>query len=179
MWSRFTRPSRWTLLVPALLGTWIAFRFWQAAADDPQSAAPEGLPEGEYRALEVLAGDELIVGPLTKDDSSPPAWQARIRLLGVVCPPSSEKCSDEAMQLTREFCAPGQIHLRFDKQRRTRGGGLVAYVSHGERPLNEELLRAGLGKLTLPSGGVLILERQLRQAETAARTQKSGLWSGG
>lgn len=173
MWGRFQRPSRWTLLVPALLGAWIAVRIWQAAGDGPEDLAPESLVEGDYRVVRVLDGGTLLVGPLPKEGASSPDWQARIRLIGIDCPDTPE-----AKAFTEGFVAEGRVHLRFDKRRRDPEARFVAYAFVGERHLNEELLRAGLARMALLNGEVLILARQLQVAQAEAKSGKRGTWSG-
>lgn len=185
MWGRFTRPSRWTFLLPAAVGAWIAIRIWQAAGHSPEDLAPESLVEGDYRVVRVIDGDTFVVAPLasTGSDKSAPPWEARIRLIGIDTPETVhphrpvEAWGAEAKEFTSGFLSGGEVHLRFDKRRRDRYDRFVAYAVVGDRVLNEELLRAGLARFATLHGETLILARQMKLAETGAKSAQRGIWS--
>jgi micrococcal nuclease len=149
----------------------------------PQPAREPPLAEGDYTVLRVVDGDTLLVAP----QSSPPAdrrREIRLRLLGIDCPESVkpdhpvEPWAHEAAEFTRQFVSGGAVRLRFDKRRLDRYDRYLAYVSVADKMLNEELVRAGLAKVSVFPGDSESMARRMRVAAEEARRAKRGVWSG-
>jgi len=68
--------------------------------------------------------------------------------------------------------------MRFDKRRLDQYDRYLAYVFVDERMLNEELVRAGLALVSTFPGDSDSMTRRLRAAESEAKEQARGLWSG-
>ena len=146
----------------------IFYRLW--GSND--SRLPETLGEGNYRVERVVDGDTLLLEN-----------RIRVRLIGVDTPESVrpdhpvEPWGLEAAEFTRQFVAGGKVHLRFDRERVDQYGRHLAYVSVGDRMLNEELLRAGLARALLQYNYSASMKTRFRQAEAEARTAQRGIWS--
>lgn len=141
--------------------------------DDRQPAPPEALAEGVYTVQRVVDGDTLL---LTN--------AARIRLIGADTPETVhpdravEPWGPEAGRFTRQFIAPGQVRLTFDRERQDRYGRFLAYVWVGEQMLNEELIRAGLATARLEFRYSQSMKKRFRDAQEEARAAGRGIWSG-
>ncbi len=167
MRRRIARPM--TVAVPVVL---VALaQFWLSSDCRPRD--PEALGEGFYRVARVVDGDTLLL------DSG-----ARVRLIGVDTPetvkPESavEAFGPEAAAYTERFVADagGKFYLRFDRERKDRFDRFLAYVFHGERMLNEELVFQGLARARTEFSYSEAVKRRLRQAEADAKTQGRGIW---
>jgi micrococcal nuclease len=136
--------------------------------------APESLAEGEYQLDRVVDGDTLL---LTNG--------ARVRLIGVDTPETKkpdhpvEPWGPEATQFSQVFLAGGRLRLTFDRERVDRYGRFLAYAWVGERLLNEELIRAGLGRAVLTYPYSSSMKTRFRRAEEEARAKRRGIWSAG
>lgn len=154
------------LLVIALL---IAAR-WGLQPQTPQP--PESLDEGLYNVRRVVDGDTLLM-----------ADGVRLRLIGINCPESVkpdspvEPFGPEASEFTRKFIGDQQVKLQFDQEREDRFGRMLAYVFVGDMFLNEELLRAGLGRYEHHFHYSEAMKRRYRAAQDEARQSKRGIWS--
>lgn len=147
-------------------------------APQPQAGTPDrswvGAQPGEYRVRRVVDGDTLL---LDNDD--------RVRLLGVDTPESVkpdtpvQPWGKEASDFTRQFIAAtgNRIRLEFDQERTDDYGRLLAYVWVGDRMLNEELLRAGLGRALLRHPYAQERKDRFKAAQRAAQQQQLGIWS--
>ena len=170
------RPSYYWYFV-ALAAIWIAARWGYDSWQKPAEADPPLLEEAEYAVVRVVDGDTLI---LRRRQDDP---EVVVRLLGVDTPETvhphkpAEKWGPEASAYTKEFLAEGTCHLRLDRRRADRYGRRLAYVFVGDKLLNAELVRAGLARIAVLTGDTLSLDRQLRQAEAAARAAGRGRWS--
>jgi micrococcal nuclease len=109
--------------------------------------------------------------------------EARVRLLGIDTPetvkPNApvEPWGPEATEFTKRLTAEGNVRLELDKRRIDRYGRSLAYVYVGDRLLNEELVRAGLARVSVYPGDSATIERRLRAAEAEARKAERGIWS--
>jgi micrococcal nuclease len=139
------------------------------------------LAEGAYQVVRVVDGDTLLV---RRQDADPQAArERRLRLLGIDCPESVkpdqpiEPWGPEASQFTQRFVAGRDVHLQFDKRRIDRYGRYLGYVFVEEKMLNEELVRAGLARVSIYPGDSEAMARRLRAAAQDARENGRGIWS--
>lgn len=158
----------WAVLVLAAL---VLLRWWQGRDD---AAPPDALAEGIYAVERVVDGDTLLL-----------ANRARVRLIGADSPetvkPDSpvEPFGPEATEFTTSFIdnAGGQVRLEFDRERVDRYGRFLAYVYHGPRMLNEELIRAGLATAETGFRYSSAMKTRFRRAEDEAKAAGRGIWS--
>jgi len=178
------------LLLPLILGGLVLFRLWQGGFSPPPpwpATGKDGFREGLYRVERVVDGDTLIVSHrIDVDDSggrAPVPLRLRIRLLGIDTPETKkentpvEPWGPEASAFTRKFVSGGEVTLRLDKRRVDQYGRHLAYVYVGERMLNEELVRAGLARVSIYPGDSYTIARKLRKAEDDARGAQRGIYS--
>ncbi len=173
------RRTRLVLLVAALVVV-VAARVgydWLFRED----SAP--LTAGPCEVVRVVDGDTVIVRQQTKPPDPPSVHEARVRLLGIDTPetvkPNSpvEPWGPEATEFTKRLTAEGNLRLELDKRRIDRYGRSLAYVFVGDKLLNEELVRAGLARVSVYPGDSATMERRLRAAEEEARKAERGIWS--
>jgi micrococcal nuclease len=149
----------------------VAVRWWQTRQ---RPAHPEALDEDTYRVARVVDGDTLLL-----------VNRARVRLVGVNCPESVkpdhpvEPFGMEASDFTNQFVfqQDGIVRLQFDRERVDQYGRFLAYVWVGDKLLNEELIRHGLGKALTGYPYSESMKRRFRRAEEAARAARRGIWS--
>ena len=67
--------------------------------------------------------------------------------------------------------------MRLDRRRIDQYGRYLAYVYVGDAMLNEELVRAGLARVSTYSGDSAPIERRLLRAQDEARQAGRGIWS--
>ncbi len=190
MRRRWPRRRARSLLVVVVLALLALLRWWQdqrpgepgLPGERPSATRPaelptspgsaEDLPPGEYRVARVVDGDTLLLEN-----------QARVRLLGVDTPetvrPDSpvEPWGPEAAAFTRSFLGKQAVRLEFDRERVDDYGRYLAYVWIGDRMLNEELLRAGLGRALLRHPYAESRKRAFRRAQQEAQSAERGIWS--
>lgn len=166
---RFRRPPYRALIVAALLIA-LAVACYFAGPLEP---SPANLPsEGLYHVVRVVDGDTLIVEP-----------QLTVRLIGVNTPETVkpehpvEPWGPEASEFAREFLAGGTVELKFDRERVDQYGRFLAYVWVRGRMLNEELVRAGLGRYEPQYHYSEAIKRRLREAQRQAQREGLGIWS--
>jgi micrococcal nuclease len=113
----------------------------------------------------VVDGDTLLM-----DDGT------RVRLIGVDTPETKKEDTPvqpwgpEASAFAEELIGDGEVRLTYDAER--------AYVWVDGRLLNEELIRAGLGRAVLQYPFSSEMKRRFRLAQEEARRQRLGIWSG-
>jgi micrococcal nuclease len=166
---RFRRPPYRTLIVVVGLIALAVARYFAG----PLEPSPANLPsEGLYHVVRVVDGDTLIVEP-----------HLTVRLIGVNTPETVkpehpvEPWGPEASEFTREFLASGIAQLQFDRERVDQYGRYLAYVWVDGRMLNEELVRAGLGRYEPQYRYSEAIKRRLREAQRQAQRQGLGIWS--
>lgn len=181
---RFRRRPRRTLLLAALIAALVLVRWgFDRWRDVPHPARQPPLAEGTYDVSRVVDGDTLDVCP-PSSASRGRAREIRVRLLGIDCPESVqpdhpvEPWGPEATEFTKRFVAGRQVRLRCDKRRLDPYDRYLAYVFVDERMLNEELVRAGMALVSNFPGDSDAMTRRLRAAESEAKEQSRGLWSG-
>ena len=168
---RFNAPTV-ILLIVVLAAVWAKWR------EPPKPAPPDVLLPGTYRVERVVDGDTLEL------ENS-----ARVRLLGVDTPETVkpnhpvEPWGPEASAFTRSLIQGQDIRLEFDKERVDRYGRYLAYVwyrdeaSGEEKLLNEELIRAGLGRAATEFRYSDNMKRRFRRAEEEAQAAGAGIWT--
>lgn len=183
------RYSRWTsfLLLLVALAVFAARRYSEETAPQqaprPSPASPQspagdptwvGAQPGEYRVRRAVDGDTLLL-----EDGQ------RVRLIGVDTPESVkpdtpvEPWGPEASNFTKQFLreARNTVRLEFDRERTDDYGRLLAYVYAGERMLNEELLRQGLGTALLRHPYAQAMKDRFKAAQREAQQANRGIWS--
>jgi len=170
---RRVRPPR---VAAALILVLLAILAARYVGESPPAAAPPGAStKTEMRRVErVVDGDTLLL-----DD------RTRVRLIGVNTPETvkpdtpPEPWGAEASQFTRDFVAGGEVRLEYDDERLDQFGRTLAFVWVGDRLLNEELLRAGLGHAEMHFRYDDAKKSRFREAQREARQAKRGIWSNG
>ena len=169
------RPVRRSL--PALLLLAIALGVaWMVRPAHEQQ--PEALDAATHEVLRVVDGDTLL---LTN--------KARVRLLGVDTPETvkpdapGEAWGPEASAFSKAAVEGKPVRLEFDKERKDRYDRFLAYVFYqdpstgGEKMLNEELIRHGLGDAALQYNYSEAMKRRFRKARDEAQRAGRGIWS--
>jgi len=166
---RFRRRPYRTLAIGLVLAVILAARFFAPSAP-PSPSRP--LVAGTYAVARVVDGDTILIDPA-----------ATIRLIGVDTPETVkpehpvEPWGPEASAFTRQFLAGGSARLTFDRERVDRFGRFLAYVWVDRKLLNEELLRAGLGRFEPHFHYSEVYKRRFRQAQQQAQRERLGIWS--
>jgi micrococcal nuclease len=142
------------------------------------------LEEGDYDVLRIVDGDTLLVRERDETASKRRREEGlRLRLLGIDCPESVkpdhpvEPWGPEATAFTHRFVSSRVVRLQFDKRQIDQYGRCLAYVYVDDRMLNEELVRAGLARVSTYPGDSATMARRFRAAEREAREQARGMWS--
>jgi micrococcal nuclease len=135
---------------------------------------PELLEEGIHEVRRVVDGDTLLL-----------TTRARVRLQGIDTPETvregfaQQPWGPEASQFTKDFVAQAgyRVRLTFGLERKDRHDRFLAFVWHGDRMLNEELVRAGLARARLDYRYSGLMKRRLEKAQNEAKRAGRGLWS--
>src|SRR5262245_5860357 len=160
---------------------WIAFallvflQWMMLPAPAPPPSGPSVLSEGTHQVRRAVDGDTILL------ESG-----ARVRLEGVDTPETVrenypvEPWGPEASDYTNQFLrdANYKVRLTFGNERVDDYGRYLAFVWNGDRLLNDELVRKGLGEARLRWNYSNSLKRRLREAQDEARSKKRGIWSG-
>lgn len=175
---RIVTPRR--VLVLIVVGLLFVRYVWFLRKPDPPI-----LKEGPCEVVRVVDGDTLIV----KQKTNLKQQEFRVRLLGIDTPETVkpnhpvEAFGAEATDFTRDFVKRGEFYLQLGKRRQDRFGRWLAFLfikdeSHGEdKLLNEELVRAGLARVSIFPGDSATMTRKLINAEKEAQENKRGIWS--
>jgi len=163
-WSdgRARSPSQ-RLLAVAALATLSGTASGQAAK--PLAPSPPRTPASWKGTVVGVADGDTITVLRNKEP-------IKVRLHGVDCPEKKQPFGQKAKQFTSDLVFGKNVTVRvvtIDKYRRT-----VAEVFIGNRSLNAELLRSGMGwwfRKYSPK------DERLEALEAVARTHKRGLWS--
>ncbi len=167
---RFPAPRRTTAVRLATLLVVGALALWQFFSDGPPKVVQE--PGALVRVARAVDGDTLILDDRTK-----------VRLIGVDTPETVkpdwpvERFGPEAHDFTSGHVAGRQVRLEFDKERHDKYGRVLAYVYLKDWFLNEELIRAGLGRAITNHPYSETMKRRFRSAQREAQQSKRGIWS--
>ncbi len=166
--SRRVRPPR---IGVAVLVVVLAVLFARYALESPRQGG-ESKSFEQVRVERVVDGDTLLLVDRT-----------RVRLIGVNTPETVkpdtplEPWGAEASQFTRDFLAAGDVRLEFDEERLDQHGRTLAYVWVGDKLLNEELIRAGVGRAEMHFHYASEKKDRFRAAQQEAKKQRRGIWS--
>ena len=168
---RFGPPRRVTAARIAVVLILAALALWQYF--DDQLAPPVfHQPGALVRVARVVDGDTLLMADRT-----------RVRLLGVDTPETKrpetpvEPFGPEASEFTRTHVEGRIVKLEFDKERHDKYGRVLAYVYLDDWFLNEELIRAGLGRAITNHPYSEAMKRRFRNAQRDAQRERLGIWS--
>jgi len=107
----------------------------------------------------------------------------RVRLLGIDAPEAgfqekiAEPWAEESTEWLRDRVEGYEVTLRIDEKETDRYGRTLAWIFDVNGVLvNQQILTEGHAKLLSSFGLPIDLEPALREAESRARIQKSGLW---
>jgi micrococcal nuclease len=150
----------------------VALAAWQVFF--PADRGPPVIPSPGSTALveRAIDGDTLLLADHT-----------RLRLLGVNTPETKrpdwpvEPFGPEAQEFTRTHVEGRRVRLEFDKERRDKYDRVLAYVYVDEWLLNEELIRAGLGRAITNHPYSETMKRRFRAAQREAQLKRRGIWS--
>jgi micrococcal nuclease len=156
----------------------VAVRIWNGdfTGDGANSHDATGeLKPGVYEVARVVDGDTLLLKER----------QLRVRLQGVDTPETVKENTPvqpwgpEACEYTKAFVreAKGRVQVEIDGELRDQHGRHLAFVWHGSRLLNEELVRQGLARPTLQYDFSQAKKDLLRRADREARRDAVGRWS--
>jgi micrococcal nuclease len=156
----------------------IALRWFsgEPSAETPHDGYVAGeLKPGIYEVDRVIDGDTLLL----KDK------QVRVRLQGVDTPETVKEDTPvqpwgpEASAYTKAFVreAGDRVRVEIDGEPLDQHGRYLAFVWHGERLLNEELVRNGLARATLQYDFGQKKKDLLRRAQQQAQRESLGKWS--
>ena len=168
---RFGPPRRVTLTRLAAVLFLASLALWRYFADEH---APPVFHEPGAKVLveRVVDGDTLRLADRT-----------RVRLIGVDTPetkrPDSpvEPFGPEASEFTRAHVEGRFVRLEFDKERHDKYERVLAYVYLDDWFLNEELIRAGLGRAITNHPYSESMKRRFRKAQQEAQRARRGIWS--
>jgi micrococcal nuclease len=152
-----------------------ALRWWFGAPPPAVGGASGALAPGVYEVERVVDGDTLL---LRQD-------RMRVRLQGVDTPETVKENSPvepfgpEAAAYTKAFVAAagGRLRMEVDGETMDQHGRYLAFAWHGERMLNEELVRTGLARALLQYDYGDGKKQRLRRAQRDAQRAGSGIWS--
>lgn len=167
---RFPAPRRTNALRLVTLLVVAALALWQFFTQAPPQVVHK--PGAMVRVERAVDGDTLLL-----DD------RTRVRLLGVNTPetvkPNSpvEPFGPEAHEFTSSHVAGRRVRLEFDKERHDKYGRVLAYVYVDDWFLNEELIRAGLGRAITNHPYSETMKRRFRAAQREAQHERRGIWS--
>lgn len=175
---RYSRSYRREAIAVAVVVFIALFRWWGGddfAPRDDAPPSPTGLAAGTYRVERVVDGDTLLLTD----------GHRRLRLQGVNTPETVkpdapvEKWGPEASEFTKAFVreAGGNIRIEIDGEPLDQHGRYLGFVWHGDRLLNEELVRAGLAYATLRYDFSSRKKDLLGDAVREAKRARRGIWS--
>ena len=160
------RSQRWVWLSLLLLA---AACCWLMTASRP--VVPRD-PHQLVTVERVIDGDTLII-----------SGGQRVRLIGIDTPELArdgqpdEPGADAARQFLTDTVAGRSVSLGFDREPFDKYGRRLAYVYDRGRMINEEIIRAGLGRAQTQYGYHSAMKTRFRRAEREARDRRAGLWS--
>jgi micrococcal nuclease len=168
---RFPPPRRVIALRAVVVLALLALALWQFRVDNRAPPAPHA-PGALALVHRAVDGDTLLLADHT-----------RVRLLGVDTPETKrpeapvEPWGPEAHEFTRAHVEGREVRLEFDKERYDKYGRVLAYVYLDDWFLNEELIRAGMGRAITNHPYSEAMKRRFRAAEREAQQKRLGIWS--
>jgi micrococcal nuclease len=168
---RFPLPRSTITLRLVIVLVLLGLAVWQIAFDGGAPPAPHA-PGAAALVERAVDGDTLLLADHT-----------RIRLLGVDTPETKrpeapvEPWGPQAHEFTRTRVEGRMVRLEFDKERYDKYGRVLAYVYLDDWFLNEELIRAGMGRAITNHPYSEAMKRRFRAAEREAREKRRGIWS--
>jgi micrococcal nuclease len=168
---RFPPPRHVIALRAVVVLALLALALWQFRGDNRAPPAPHA-PGAVALVHRAVDGDTLLL-----------ADHSRVRLLGVDTPETKrpeapvEPWGPEAHEFTRAHVEGREVRLEFDKERYDKYGRVLAYVYLGDWFLNEELIRAGMGRAITHHPYSEAMKRRFRTAEREAQQKRLGIWS--
>ena len=167
---RYPRPRRTTAMRLAAALVLTAIAAWQVFVEDRQPPGP--LEPGAVALVErVIDGDTIVI-----------SGGVHVRLLGVDTPETKrphtpvQPFGPEASEFTRSHVDGRRVRLEFDKERYDKYDRVLAYVYLDDWFLNEELIRAGLGRAITNHPYSEAMKRRFRAAEREAKNERLGIW---
>lgn len=175
---RYSRSYRREWIVVAVVLFIALLRWWGGEDFIPRGNAPRpstDLAAGLYQVERVVDGDTLLLTD----------GHRRLRLQGIDTPETVkpdapvEKWGREASDFTKAFIrdAGGNVRIEIDGEPVDQHGRYLGFVWHGDRLLNEELVRAGLAHATLRYDFSSRKKDLLGDAVRDAKRAKRGIWS--
>ena len=159
------RRRRWRKLAIAAVAVALIVARWRAST---QNGAVGDLLAGRYEVAAIPAGDTLRL-----------ADHSEIRLLGVA---SRADRDAAAVRLAGQFIAGQDVRIEFARTRLDSAGRWLCYVwldaPHGSRLLNEELLRAGVVRLSPKTLALCSSPIKRRLVKAAAERSPEGASAG-
>jgi micrococcal nuclease len=169
---RFPLPRQTVAVRLVLLLVVAALAGWQYFFPGQPPAPPALEPGTTAKVLRAVDGDTLLLADHT-----------RVRLLGVDTPETKrpdwpvEPFGPEAHDFTREHVEGRAVRLEFDTERHDKYDRTLAYVYLDDWLLNEELIRAGLGRAITNHPYSEAMKRRFRAAQREAQEAHRGIWS--
>jgi len=169
---RFPPPRRMVvgrLVVVLVLGGLAA---WQYFFPAQPAVRPPLEPGTTAKVLRAVDGDTLLMADHT-----------RVRLLGVDTPETKrpdwpvEPFGPEAHEFTRAHVEGRVVRLEFDAERHDKYDRTLAYVYLDDWLLNEELIRAGMGRAITNHPYSEAMKIRFRAAQREAQQAHRGIWS--
>jgi micrococcal nuclease len=163
--------------MPRLVTAFLVVLGFIVAACDPGSASSANLPPCDWaRVVSIVDGDTIRVSIGGREE--------RVRYIGIDTPETASSPSGaepfgrDATEFNRRLLASGRVCLEKDRTDRDRFGRLLRYpwIADG-RLVSEELLRAGLARITTYPPDTRYLESRYAPAEREARAAGRGIWS--
>jgi micrococcal nuclease len=168
---RFPAPRHTNVVRLVAVLVLAALAHWQFFAEAPPDVVVHE-PGAIVRVQRAIDGDTLLM-----DD------RTRVRLLGVDTPETKkpdwpvEPFGPEAHEFTSAHVEGRHVRLEFDKERHDKYGRVLAYVYRDGWFLNEELIRAGLGRAITNHPYSETMKRRFRAAQREAQRDGRGIWS--
>ena len=186
MRRRFRRYPPRTFWVCVLVLCAVAGRYWWGGATGNRiphaaegSALAANLVPGECDVLQIERGDLITVRQQVPvvGKAEAQSLEVRVQLLGVTTLEESADTVEAGKQFTGDFLKSGRVWLELDRRRLDPRGHFLVYMYAGDKLLNEEFLRAGLGEADLYPGDNQAMHKAFVKAEKEARRAARGKWA--